>query len=241
MDGGTVLLLDAQDGERLGPPIEVGKHEINPVSFSPDGRLLAANSGDQTAAVWDLASRGRLETTFPAAQGGAAAHFAPDGDLVIAYSGEAVKWPMDPRKWRRFACQVAGRDLTPCRMERRPAGPRIPSRLPVARPSPQVLAADRSGPRVGTAVGTNRVASWLLVSAHVPSEWAAVQRIPDEDRDCGPLGRPPTEPEVSGSNPDRRAHRRGSTESNLEAIGAPRHRWVGAGWGRRPPPRRTPG
>jgi WD40 repeat protein len=110
---GTVLPLDAQDGERLGSPIEVGKHEINPVSISPDGRLLAANSGDQTATVWDLASRERLGTTFPAEQGVATAQFAPDGDLVIAYSGDAVKWPMDPRKWMRFACQVAGRDLTP--------------------------------------------------------------------------------------------------------------------------------
>jgi WD40 repeat protein/class 3 adenylate cyclase/tRNA A-37 threonylcarbamoyl transferase component Bud32 len=112
-NGGTVVLLDAQDGERLGAPLEVGKHEINPVSFSPDGRLLAANSGDLTATVWDLASRERLGTTFPAMQGAVAAQFAPDGDLVIAYSGDAVKWPMDPRKWMRFACQVAGRDLTP--------------------------------------------------------------------------------------------------------------------------------
>ena len=41
------------------------------------------------------------------------ADFAPDGDLVIAYLADAVKWPMDPRTWERFACNVAGRDLTP--------------------------------------------------------------------------------------------------------------------------------
>ena len=107
---GKVVLLDAQDGERLGPPIEVGKHEILPVSFSPDGRLLAATSGDQTATVWDLASRKRLGATFPAVF---VAEFAPDGDLVIAHLEDTVKWPMDPRTWMRFACQVAGRDLTP--------------------------------------------------------------------------------------------------------------------------------
>jgi nucleoside-diphosphate-sugar epimerase len=73
---------------------------------------VGSRSGDQTATVWDLASRERLGTTFSAEQGVAATQFAPDGDLVIAYSG-AVKWPMDPRKWMRFACQVAGRDLTP--------------------------------------------------------------------------------------------------------------------------------
>jgi hypothetical protein len=41
------------------------------------------------------------------------AQFAPDGDLVITYLADAVKWPMDPRAWERFACRVAGRDLTP--------------------------------------------------------------------------------------------------------------------------------
>jgi WD40 repeat protein/class 3 adenylate cyclase/tRNA A-37 threonylcarbamoyl transferase component Bud32/energy-coupling factor transporter ATP-binding protein EcfA2 len=109
-NSGKVLLMDAQDGERLGPPIEVGKHEIAPVSFSPDGRLLAASSGDETATVWDLASRKRLGTTFPSVF---VAQFAPDGDLVIAHLEDTVKWPMDPRTWMRFACQVAGRDLTP--------------------------------------------------------------------------------------------------------------------------------
>jgi WD40 repeat protein/class 3 adenylate cyclase/tRNA A-37 threonylcarbamoyl transferase component Bud32 len=109
-NSGKVLLLDAQDGERLGPAIEVGKHEISPVSFSPDGRLLAASSADETATVWDLVSRKRLGTTFPDVFVG---QFAPDGDLAIAHNEDIVKWPMDPRKWVQFACQVAGRDLTP--------------------------------------------------------------------------------------------------------------------------------
>ena len=92
----------------------MGKNEINPVSFSPDGRLLAASAADQTATVWDLASRTRLGTTFPTVQGTLpVANFAPDGDLVISYLADAVKWPMDPQTWERFACKVAGRDLTP--------------------------------------------------------------------------------------------------------------------------------
>jgi hypothetical protein len=41
-----------------------------------------------------------------------AGHFARDGDLVIDYFGDGAKWPTDPRKWQRYACQVAGRDLT---------------------------------------------------------------------------------------------------------------------------------
>jgi hypothetical protein len=80
----------------------------------------------------------------------------------------------------------------------------------------------------GNEVGTNRVSSWLPVSARVPAEWVAVQRIPDEDRDCGPLGRPPTEPKVSGSNPDGRAFRT-ALESHI-AIGIAHLRV--AGWER---------
>jgi WD40 repeat protein/energy-coupling factor transporter ATP-binding protein EcfA2 len=117
-DNGKVVLLNAEDGERLGPPIEVGKDVIDPVSFSPDGRLLAASSNDQTATVWDVASRKRLGTSFPAVQGvNPVAYFAPDGDLVITYLADAVKWPMDPEKWKRFACEVAGRDLRPAEWE----------------------------------------------------------------------------------------------------------------------------
>jgi WD40 repeat protein len=110
---GKVLFLDAHDGEPRGPAIAVGRDEIDPVSFSADGRLLAASSTDQTTTVWDVASRTRLGTTFPVEQGAGTAHFAPDGDLVIAYLANAVKWPMNPRTWQRFACRVAGRDITP--------------------------------------------------------------------------------------------------------------------------------
>jgi hypothetical protein len=57
----------------------------------------------------------------------------------------------------------------------------------------------------GNEVGTNRVLTWPLVSAHVTSRNVALQAISDEDWDCVPLGLPPTEPKVRGSNPLGRA------------------------------------
>ena len=39
--------------------------------------------------------------------------FAGDGDLVIVNLADAAIWPTDPQGWERFACRVAGRDLTP--------------------------------------------------------------------------------------------------------------------------------
>ena len=87
---------------------------IDPISFSPDGRLLAASSFDQTASLWDLRSRKRLGNSFPTEPSWVpVARFAPNGDLVIDRTADMADWPTDVRTWERFACQVAGRDLTP--------------------------------------------------------------------------------------------------------------------------------
>jgi hypothetical protein len=38
--------------------------------------------------------------------------FAPNGDLVIDNLADTAVWPTGLDAWERFACQVAGRDLT---------------------------------------------------------------------------------------------------------------------------------
>jgi hypothetical protein len=38
--------------------------------------------------------------------------FEPNGRLLIDYLADAAQWPMDVRTWERYACQVAGRNLT---------------------------------------------------------------------------------------------------------------------------------
>jgi hypothetical protein len=53
----------------------------------------------------------------------------------------------------------------------------------------------------GNEVGTNRVRGWPLVSAPVTSKMASLQAIARGHRRSGRLGRPPTEPKVTGSNP----------------------------------------
>lgn len=71
------------------------------------------SSLDQTVTLWDIASRKRIGNTFPIEPGVIpAAHFAPNGDVVIDYLAKAAVWPTNLQTWVRFACQVAGRDLT---------------------------------------------------------------------------------------------------------------------------------
>ena len=38
--------------------------------------------------------------------------FRANGDLIIDFLGHGAQWPTDLQTWERFACQVAGRDLT---------------------------------------------------------------------------------------------------------------------------------
>jgi WD40 repeat protein/class 3 adenylate cyclase/tRNA A-37 threonylcarbamoyl transferase component Bud32/energy-coupling factor transporter ATP-binding protein EcfA2 len=110
---GKLLRWDVSDGKPVGAPLQIATTPLDPISFSPDGRLLVASALDGTQTLWDLRARRRLGKSFPARTGGdAAAHFAPDGDVVIEYLGEGAIWPTDARVWQRYACQVAGRDLT---------------------------------------------------------------------------------------------------------------------------------
>jgi hypothetical protein len=40
------------------------------------------------------------------------ARFMTSGDVVINNVRATSRWPIEPRAWVRFACRVAGRDLT---------------------------------------------------------------------------------------------------------------------------------
>ena len=111
--GGTFLLLDARSGRRMAPPIQAATGLISQVSFSPDGHRFAVASYDHTASVWDLRTRSRVGNTFGPYLGTVpSVLFTPGGHLVLNLLANAIKWPMDVRSWERFACQVAGRNLS---------------------------------------------------------------------------------------------------------------------------------
>jgi WD40 repeat protein len=111
-EDGSVVLLNARTGTQL-ESLQVGTGAIDPVSFSPDGRLFVATSSDQTSTLWDVESRKRLGTSFAVETGSIpVVRFAPNGDLVIDNLADTAVWPTGLRAWERFACDVAGRDLT---------------------------------------------------------------------------------------------------------------------------------
>jgi WD40 repeat protein/class 3 adenylate cyclase/tRNA A-37 threonylcarbamoyl transferase component Bud32/energy-coupling factor transporter ATP-binding protein EcfA2 len=111
--GGALVVLDAHSGERIGPPIQAAGGEAAQIAFSPDDHTVAFASNDHTLSVWDLRTRSRVGNAFGPYRGTVpAVAFAPDGRLVITLESSAIDWPMDTRTWGRFACQVAGRNLS---------------------------------------------------------------------------------------------------------------------------------
>jgi WD40 repeat protein len=112
-DDGYVTFVDAHSGRRRGPATKVTGATLAQLSISPDGQLLAAGAFDGTATVWHLPSRSRLGDAFPVAKGLIPqVAFEPSGRLLITELGSALEWPLDRPTLQRYACQVAGRDLT---------------------------------------------------------------------------------------------------------------------------------
>jgi WD40 repeat protein len=110
---GHVIFYGAHTGRPRGPATKVAGATIAQLAISPDGRLLAASAQDATATVWDIRSRTRIGDPFPHAKGLIPqVAFEPGGRLLITEFGDALEWPLDRPTLQRFACQVAGRDLT---------------------------------------------------------------------------------------------------------------------------------
>ena len=97
--GREVVLLDAgtlAERRRLQGPTD----QVEVISFSPSGALLAAGSDDRTATVWDVATGEQQELLRgPAPVWGAA--FGPDDDTLYTSSGPTLlAW--DLTGYRRF-------------------------------------------------------------------------------------------------------------------------------------------
>ena len=87
---------------------------ITQLAISPHAQLLAVVPINGGAMLWDLRSRSRVGDEFPVSSAAIipAVAFEPDGRLLITEFGSNIEWPVDLPTLQRFACQLAGRDLT---------------------------------------------------------------------------------------------------------------------------------
>jgi WD40 repeat protein len=100
----------------LGRRLEAHTQRITTVEFSPDGRTLATSSADGTVLLWDVETQEPLGSPLPVEPDTfVSAVFSPDGSYIFAVSTglRGVRLATDPEVWKRHACLVAGRELTP--------------------------------------------------------------------------------------------------------------------------------
>jgi WD40 repeat protein len=112
-ENGQALLWDARHGTAAARPLHVATASIAGMSFSPDGKLLAVSSTDESTTLWNLPARKQVGDSFPSRPLVITTPvFERNGRLVIDYLADAAQWPMNLSAWERFACKVAGRNLT---------------------------------------------------------------------------------------------------------------------------------
>jgi WD40 repeat protein/tRNA A-37 threonylcarbamoyl transferase component Bud32 len=83
-----VALWDARELTPAGAPLLDTGGEVKALDFSPDGRTLAAVSGDGVATIWDVPSRSLRHPPFSAGGANAGVAFTPDG-TTLATTGSS--------------------------------------------------------------------------------------------------------------------------------------------------------
>jgi WD40 repeat protein len=112
-ENGQALLWNARRGRAAAPPLHVATASIAAMSFSPNGKQLAVSSTDESTTLWNLRSRKQVGDSFPSRPLVITVPvFERNGRLLIDYLADAAQWPMNVGAWERYACLVAGRNLT---------------------------------------------------------------------------------------------------------------------------------
>jgi WD40 repeat protein/DNA-binding SARP family transcriptional activator len=115
-EDGEVRLWSTVNWKPFGKPPERSHGHILTISFSPDSRTLVTSSDDGGVRLWDVATQKPIGTALPGLdQHWVSAAFTPDGKRLFTYydTGQAYRWPVTESAWKRQACSVAGRELTP--------------------------------------------------------------------------------------------------------------------------------
>ncbi|MGI9643811.1 MAG: hypothetical protein ACR2O6_00710 [Ilumatobacteraceae bacterium] len=112
---------DAATGERTSPFADTMSSQW--MDLADEGRLLVTASDQAEARLWDLEAEIPIGVPFPDPGLGGIFRdsnlppvpaLSPDGRYLAMSGGNGtVLWSLDPALWREWACQLAGRNMTP--------------------------------------------------------------------------------------------------------------------------------
>jgi WD40 repeat protein/DNA-binding SARP family transcriptional activator len=117
---GTGRLYSTETWKQVGRPLEAQTARITFPEFSPDGRTLITAAADGTVVLWDVATQKPIGSPLELEPNTwVSAALSPDGSRLYAIStrGEGISFGMSPEAWKRHACLVAGRELSPAEWE----------------------------------------------------------------------------------------------------------------------------
>ena len=109
-----LAILAMPDGAVIGGAGSGSGERVSAIAWSPDGSRFVASIGSGLQ-LWDASSGTAIaQVRLPAGEVSSAAGFASDGSISIAtLAGNVYRWDPSSQAAVEFACQVAGRDLTP--------------------------------------------------------------------------------------------------------------------------------
>ena len=135
---GRGQLLSTDDWEPVGRRLEGHTGRVTLAEFARDGRTLVTAAADGTARLWDVETQKPLGSPLELAPSTfASVALSPDGARAFAVStrGEGISFELSREAWKRHACRVAGRELTPSRVGERAAVAALPGRLRLSYPA----------------------------------------------------------------------------------------------------------
>jgi WD40 repeat protein len=109
-------LVSTTDWKVSGRRLAGHRARVTAVEFAPADQTLVTGSADGTARLWNVGTRRPLGTALPIQpEQYVAATFSPSGShlFTVPADGPGVRWDVRPEVWKRHACLVGGRDLTP--------------------------------------------------------------------------------------------------------------------------------
>ena len=113
---GTGRLFSTETWKQVGRPFEAHTERITFPEFTPDGRTLVTAAADGTVVLSDVETQKPIGSPLELEPNTfASAALSPDGSRLYAISTETegISFNMSPEAWKRHACLVAGRELTP--------------------------------------------------------------------------------------------------------------------------------